>query len=119
MPSDKDAYLVQLMQDFDWNNPDQIWTKGKVPFLWFVACSGSKFGDIPGQITDLDNQIKGFHDPRLPDLVPKFATLTIGGDNAKFFDVVSSCIYHQDRKRNYGPDFPDPESACAIAINAS
>ena len=114
-----DAYSVQLKNDFDWNAPVSSWTKGKVPFLWFVGCSGAGIGSIPGQITDLDNQIKAWNSPAYPDVVPKFATLTIGGNNAGFFDVVTKCVYHPDLTHNYGPDYPDKDGDCAKAIDAS
>lgn len=50
-----------------------------------------------------------------------FGTVTIGGNDAGFFDVVSSCIYQQgdgnDPRTDYGPDFPDPNGRCAKSIS--
>jgi len=120
----RDAYSPQLLNDFDWDHQDQSWANGKIPSLYFQACSGAKFDAIPGQLDDMDKQISDREakyrkdtNPKLTDVVPEFATMTIGGNDAGFFGVVSNCIFHNDIGRDYGPDYPDPKGECAKVIN--
>ena len=93
--------------------------------LYFVACSGSVFKHIGGQLDDMNQKVQtgidenGKDGPEFSDVIPEFATLTIGGNDALFYEVVSSCIFHPDFKRDYGPDYPDPNGACYEAIRNS
>ncbi|MCJ1373897.1 hypothetical protein MMC20_005127 [Loxospora ochrophaea] len=95
-----DAYSVQLLQDSDLS-----WTNNRTPYLQFQACSGSRFGNIGDQINRVDATYP-----------PKLATLTIGGNDAGFFDVVTSCVMQQDPDHEYGLDYPDPSGDCYKAI---
>ena len=49
----------------------------------------------------------------------KFATLTIGGNDAYFYAIVTQCIYQQEPWKNYGPAYPDQSGACELAIERS
>ena len=49
---------------------------------------------------------------------PRLVTMTAGGNNAGFYGIATDCIYQQIDK-DYGPDYPDPESACAKSIQRS
>jgi hypothetical protein len=68
----------------------------------FPACSRSVFQSVEGQANFIGEK-------------PEFATLTIGGNDANFFDVVESYIY-QYKPGFYGPEYPDESGACAQAI---
>ena len=94
-----DAYSVQLK-----NDPDQSRSNGHTPYLEFVACSGSRFDDIGDQFSRLT-------------YVPKLATLTVGGNDTGFFDVVSNCVFQQESGDNYKLDYPDPASRCTQSID--
>ena len=80
-------------------------TPGCLPYLQILARSRSTFDSIAGQIGQID-----------VEHVPKFATLTIGGNNAEFFEVVSDCVYQKD-KEDYGPAYPNMTGACARPID--
>ena len=41
--------------------------------------------------------------------------MTAGGNNAGFYGIATDCIYQQLDK-DYGPDWPDPKSACADSL---
>lgn len=101
-----DAYSVQLKNDPDFPTI----TNGRTAYLLFQACSGARMPDIGGQMDLL---------PSSP--APGFATMTIGGNDAGFFDVASSCIFHQDSLtgHNYGPAYPDPSGECYKAIQSA
>lgn len=43
-------------------------------------------------------------------------TLTIGGNNLGFADIITKCIYQPERKFDYGPEYPAPGGACYAAI---
>ena len=93
-----DAYGYQMFQDNSWS--------GVRPQKFnFVACSGSNFNSMAGQADAMGNA--------------EFATLTIGGNDAYFYDVVTQCIYQQEPWKNYGPAYPDQSGACELAIERS
>lgn len=45
---------------------------------------------------------------------PRLITMQAGGNNAGFYNVASSCLFH-DRDMDYGPDYPD-QGECLKAI---
>ncbi|KAJ9637335.1 hypothetical protein H2199_007622 [Coniosporium tulheliwenetii] len=84
---------------------DDTWTTGKQD-MSFAACSGSKLVNM----AVLNPQM-----PKTGDR-PRIITMTAGGNDAGFFNVVINCVYQQYLLINYGPAYPDPNGLCAIAI---
>ncbi|KAK3076199.1 hypothetical protein LTS18_013644, partial [Coniosporium uncinatum] len=41
----------------------------------------------------------------------------IGGNNGGFPVIVLDCIYQVDKDRDYGPQYPDPNSECTKALS--
>lgn len=96
-----DTHGVQMKNNHDWT------TKG-VQFD-FAACSGTKMIDMAKGGREIDHTTD-------PDLV----IMTVGGNNAGFFNVIDSCVYHSNTKIDYGPDYDkDPQRVglCAKAID--
>ncbi|KAJ9668302.1 hypothetical protein H2201_001732 [Coniosporium apollinis] len=94
----KHAYSAQMSND-------DTWTTGKQD-MSFAACSGSKLVNM----AVLNPQM-----PKTGDR-PRIITMTAGGNDAGFFNVVINCVYQQYLLINYGPAYPDPNGLCAIAI---
>jgi hypothetical protein len=46
---------------------------------------------------------------------PNLPTLTIGGNDADFYEVVGRCIF-QAKRLFYGGEYPDPTGLCALEI---
>lgn len=79
-----DAYAYQTKNDCSWSN-------GASPYLDWPACSGSRFGAISddgGQASTLFNSQQSAGSANISN----FATLQIGGNDAGFFDVVSTYV---------------------------
>jgi hypothetical protein len=102
-----EAYGAQLTADQTWLE------QGTTLSFSFPACSGSRLGDIVGgrkQMSMLQDQT---------DVI----VMTIGGNNAGFFDIASNCIYHQELEKDgfsYGNPYesdPDRSGLCANAID--
>lgn len=91
------AYAAQLETDSD--------NLGKVK-MQFLACAGSVLEDMTkgnAQILKTNGDV---------DLI----ILTAGGNNAHFYEVASSCIYHDKQPFDYGGLYPDPMGECAKSI---
>ena len=100
-----ESYGAQLVKDTSWTNG---WTKD----FSFPACSGSALVDIAKGQKQIENLGSS----------PKLAVMTSGGNNALFYRVVDSCIYHSEKSRNYGLPYADDVNKtndCAMAINNS
>lgn len=73
-----------------------------------MGCGGS----ILNNITKGDNsQISQAGSPR-------FITLTSGGNDLGFYDVVASCVYHPDIATDYGPDYADDTEGVGLCAKA-
>ena len=97
-----DSHGVQMAADDSW--------AGESPNFNFTACSGSSAGDVAGGIKNQLANVKN------PDLL----IITTGGNEAGFFDVVDSCVYHSNNGRDYGlPYHKDTNrtGACTKAID--
>ncbi|MCJ1254120.1 hypothetical protein MMC24_001934 [Lignoscripta atroalba] len=92
-----DAYGAQMSNDTGWLN-------GMKPDFKFISCSGARILNMLGQAEQMDN-------------APAFATLTVGGNDAGFYDVAVACIYHSEPRQNYGPEYPDESGECWKAID--
>ncbi|KAL9110137.1 MAG: hypothetical protein Q9227_005331 [Pyrenula ochraceoflavens] len=99
----KDAYSVQLSKDHGWTNDHQEFK--------FVACSGSRIAAAVGQAqqmsTDSDDKTK---------IKRKFATMTLGGNDAGFYDVAVQCFYQYNPRPGIYGKYPDKNSACKKAL---
>src|SRR6202012_3937684 len=89
-----DAYGVLL-------DVDKTWTQGEHDFK-FTTCSGAQYYDV-AERPDSQLAKAGKID---------MMTLTIGGNNHFFTDIMNSCIF-QPSFSDYGPAWPDPASQCA------
>jgi hypothetical protein len=97
-----DAYSVQINQNL-------TWAKGRNE-LEFVACSGAQYADI-AENKATSQLSKAGH--------PSFITLTVGGNNIGFLNIILNCIY-QPTFNNYGnpyEDDPNRTGACARSID--
>ncbi|KAF2436779.1 hypothetical protein EJ08DRAFT_2596 [Tothia fuscella] len=63
------------------------------------------FNDISDQVRRLDRE-----------KAPDFAFLMVGGNPGGFFSIIENCVYQQDRDKDYGPEYPDPEGECYKAL---
>ena len=103
-----EAYGPQLEKNQTWLQ------QGTTLSFNFAACSGSRLVDIvKGR-----KQMSNLKSPT--DVI----VMTVGGNNAKFFDIASNCIYHQMESPtfSYGnpyEDDPDRSGLCAKSIDAS
>lgn len=87
---------------------DKSWTQG-THNMSFVACSGSVLGDI--------NEGRPGRPPQIGQIPSvDILTLTIGGNNLGFSDVLRNCIYHPDYNTDYGKEYPDPDGLCFKSI---
>ena len=92
---------------------DPSWVGEKTEKFNFAACSGAVLHDMAAKDGG-QQQVKNTGKPHL-------MTMTAGGNNAKFFDIATNCIYQQFDK-DYGPEFADDKDGvgeCAKAIKAS
>lgn len=100
-----EAYGAQQKNDASWLN-------GKTEDFSFAACSGSRLIYMtlgPKQICNTGSS-------------PNLVVMTAGGNDAQFFNIVDSCIYHSSAGVNYGINYADDtsrSSACAVAIDAA
>ena len=104
-----EAYGPQLEKNQTWLQPGTTYSFN------FAACSGSRLVDISKgreQMSSLQSHT---------DVI----VMTVGGNDAGFYDIASNCIYHQDPETpsfNYGnpyEDDPDRSGLCAKSIDAS
>jgi len=98
------AYGPQLESDPSWNGGDK-------ENFHFAACSGATLGDMVKGQKQINNTGK-----------PHLITMTAGGNNAKFFDIATNCIYQQNDDVDYGKEYADDknsEGLCAKSIKAS
>jgi len=93
-------------------NQNVTWAKGPSN-LTFVACSGAHYSDIAA-------------DPRSSQLSkaghPSFITLTVGGNNIGFYNIVVNCLYQPERYGDYGNPYdndPDQSGNCIVAMQAA
>lgn len=97
-----DTHGVQMKNNNHWT------TKG-IRFD-FAACSGTRMVDMA----------KGQHPQINQTSDPDLVIMTIGGNNAGFFDVVDGCVYHSNFGADYGPPYdkdPQRKGKCAQAID--
>ncbi|KAL9115233.1 MAG: hypothetical protein Q9227_001027 [Pyrenula ochraceoflavens] len=100
----KDAYSVQLSEDTGWTDETQKFK--------FVACSGARIGAALGQAIDMSTD-----DDNKSKIKRKFGTMTLGGNDAGFYQVAVDCFYQYNPQPDaYGPPYPDPNSACKKAL---
>lgn len=98
------AYGPQLESDPSWNGGDK-------ENFHFAACSGATLGDMAKGQQQINETGK-----------PHLITMTAGGNNAKFFDIATNCIYQQNDDVDYGPEYADDTDGtglCAKSIKAS
>ncbi|ORY01740.1 SGNH hydrolase-type esterase domain-containing protein [Clohesyomyces aquaticus] len=81
---------------------------GKKAKLEFVACSGSRAENVMQQ---MDKTTR-----------PKVTLMEIGGNNADFYPMADSCLFHSDKDKDYGTHFEDdnpdnPTGECRREIN--
>lgn len=98
-----EAYGPQLEGDTTWQN-------GATQEFHFAACSGKVLGDMA----------QGQHQTDNTGSSPNLVIMTAGGNNAGFFSIVDSCVYHVNKDQDYGPNYADDTArtgACAIAID--
>jgi hypothetical protein len=57
----------------------------------FTACSGAHLENIKDQMDKLTR--------------PKLVLMEAGGNNADFYPLADSCLFHQDLNKNYGPSY--------------
>jgi hypothetical protein len=43
--------------------------------------------------------------------------MTVGGNDAHFFDIATSCIYHQKSGLEWGPDYADDPKSVGASIS--
>ena len=104
-----EAYGAQLTANQTWLE------QGTTLSFNFPACSGSRLVDI----------VKGREQMSKLRSPTDVIVMTVGGNNAGFFDIASNCIYHQTLEKNgfsYGnpyEDDPDRSGLCAKSIDAS
>ncbi|KAM7205006.1 hypothetical protein V8F33_001247 [Rhypophila sp. PSN 637] len=105
------AYPYLIYSDFlaaqhRHHNPNHIrnendTTEGGEPILQWLSCTGSRTNDVlaaPGGNNDTasDSQIDMFNftfPSSPPSYGVKFATLSIGGNDVGFFDVINACVF--------------------------
>ncbi|KAF2190071.1 hypothetical protein K469DRAFT_747330 [Zopfia rhizophila CBS 207.26] len=68
------------------------WQKAK---LEFKACSGSRTDNVMEQMVKTTR--------------PKVTLMEISGNNADFYPMTDSCIFHSDRDKDYGTFFEDDD----------
>lgn len=81
----------------------------------FVACSGSQLRHI--------NE----GEPGNPDRPPQIdqigkvdiMTLSIGGNNLGFADIITNCIYRPAWSTDYGPEYPNNTGSCYKSIQSA
>ncbi|KAK4691620.1 hypothetical protein P7C71_g5415, partial [Lecanoromycetidae sp. Uapishka_2] len=98
------AYGPQLEKDQSWNGGDK-------ENFHFAACSGAVLGDMVRGAQQINETGK-----------PHLIVMTAGGNNAKFFDIATNCIYQQNDGVDYGPEYADDTDGtglCAKSIKAS
>jgi hypothetical protein len=104
-----EAYGAQLTANQTWLQ------QGTTLSFSFPACSGSRLVDI----------VSGRKQMSKLQSVTDVIVMTVGGNNAGFFDIASNCIYHQKLEKDgfsYGnpyEDDPDRSGLCAKSIDVS
>ncbi len=98
-----ESYTAQMQAD-------KQWTTGKQD-LRFAACSGSKLVDMASP-----PEKWGGHYLVSKTGSPRILTMTVGGNNAGFFNVARACIFQHEPNHDYGAPFPDPKGECGKAI---
>ena len=102
-----EAYGAQLAANQTWLED------GTTLYFNFAACSGAKLVDM----VDGQQQMSKLKSPT--DII----VMTVGGNNAFFFDIATNCIYHPKLEKDgfsYGnpyEDDPDRSGLCAKAID--
>ncbi|KAK6065489.1 hypothetical protein SCUP515_11205 [Seiridium cupressi] len=99
------AYSVQVHQDQSWV------PENKVQDFSFTACSGARLVNMGAE------PFNGYIQMNEVGTQPDIVTMQAGGNDAGFYNVASSCIFH-DNLRDYGPVWPNPDGDCVKAIDA-
>lgn len=90
------------------------WAKDPQHFL-FKACSGSRLSHMAKDDRNgKPPQIEQVEDPQL-------IVMTAGGNNGRFFEIATNCVYHQDNK-DYGPPYerdPKHKGLCAKSLDST
>lgn len=77
--------------------------------MQFVACTGNRLVNMASQAPQI-SQITGEVD---------LIVLTVGGNDAHFYDVASSCIFHDKFPHDYGAQYPDETGECFQSIESA
>lgn len=84
--------------------------KGEKQNFHFAACSGARLFDMAAEGGGKQVQKTG---------KPYLVTMTAGGNDAGFFSIARDCIYQQDPRHDYGPDYPDKNGDCFKSVQGS
>ncbi|OCK74994.1 SGNH hydrolase [Lepidopterella palustris CBS 459.81] len=80
---------------------------GEEPQFEFEACSGARLDGMMGQMDQLTR--------------PKVVLMEAGGNNADFYPMADSCLFHGDPGKKYGKNYEDddpndPKGECRVEI---